>query len=95
MMELITLVIYDITDNELRQTVAKYLKQKGLKRIQKSAFAGPLTSSQRSEIVAGLSRIIRGKDKVNIQIYPLSPSSFNQRIILGVEIDYEKEDVVI
>ncbi len=94
-MELITLVIYDITDDELRQAVAKYLRRKGLKRIQKSAFAGPLTSAQRSEIVAGLSRIIRGKDRVNIQIYPLSPASFNQRIILGANIDYEKEDVVI
>ncbi|MGC9069029.1 MAG: CRISPR-associated endonuclease Cas2 [Thermoprotei archaeon] len=94
-MELITLIIYDITDDELRQTVAKYLRQKGLKRIQKSAFAGPLTSAQRSEIAAGLQRIIKGKEKVNIQIYPLSPSSFNQRIVLGVEIDYEKEEVVI
>lgn len=94
-MELITLIIYDITDDELRQTVAKYLRQKGLKRIQKSAFAGPLTSAQRSEIVAGLQRIIRGKEKVNIQIYPLTPSSFNQRIVLGVEMDYEKEEVVI
>jgi len=93
--ELITLIIYDITDDELRQTVAKYLRQKGLKRIQKSAFAGPLTSAQRSEIVAGLQRIIRGKEKVNIQIYPLTPSSFNQRIVLGVEMDYEKEEVVI
>ncbi len=94
-MELITLIIYDITDDDLRQAVAKYLRRKGLKRIQKSAFAGPLTSAKRSEIIAGLSRIIRGKDRVNIQIYPLSPASFNQRIILGVNIDYEKEDVVI
>jgi CRISPR-associated protein Cas2 len=94
-MELITLIIYDITDDELRQTVAKYLRQKGLKRIQKSAFAGPLTSAQRSEIIAGLQRIIKGKEKVNIQIYPLSPSSFNQRIVLGAEIDYEKEEIVI
>jgi CRISPR-associated protein Cas2 len=94
-MELITLIIYDITDDELRQAVAKYLRQKGLKRIQKSAFAGPLTSAQRSEIIAGLQRIIKGKEKVNIQIYPLSPSSFNQRIVLGAEIDYEKEEIVI
>jgi len=94
-MELITLVIYDITDDDLRLKVAKYLKQKGLRRIQKSAFAGPLTNAQRADVIAGLSRIIRGRDKVNIQIYPLTQASFNQRISLGVEIDYEKEDVVI
>ncbi|MEM1546759.1 MAG: CRISPR-associated endonuclease Cas2 [Candidatus Methanomethylicia archaeon] len=94
-MELITLVIYDITDDDLRTKVAKYLRQKGLKRIQKSAFAGPLTSARRAEVIAGLSRIIKGKNKVNIQIYPLTQASFNQRVTLGVEIDYEKEDVVI
>jgi CRISPR-associated protein Cas2 len=94
-MELITLVIYDITDDDLRLKVAKYLKQKGLRRIQKSAFAGSLTNAQRADVIAGLSRIIRGRDKVNIQIYPLTQASFNQRISLGVEIDYEKEDVVI
>ncbi|RLF04240.1 MAG: CRISPR-associated endonuclease Cas2, partial [Thermoprotei archaeon] len=31
-MELITLVIYDIPDDNLRYQVAKYLKSKGLKR---------------------------------------------------------------
>lgn len=94
-MELITLVIYDITDDDLRLRVAKYLKQKGLKRIQKSAFAGPLTSAQRADVIAGLSRMIRGRNNVNIQVYPLTQASFNQRVTLGVEIDYEGEDVVI
>ena len=93
-LELITLVIYDIPDDDLRYQVAKYLKSKGLKRIQKSAFAGPLTSAQRAELIAGLRRLIKGRE-ANIQVYPLTPASFNQRVVLGVELKYEEEEHVI
>ncbi|MEM2498246.1 MAG: CRISPR-associated endonuclease Cas2 [Candidatus Nezhaarchaeales archaeon] len=91
---MITLVIYDIPDDRLRLRVAKFLKLKGLKRIQKSAFAGPLTSSQRSDVVAGLAKLIKGEE-ANIQIYPLTQASFNQRVVLGVELTYEEEEVLV
>jgi len=91
--ELITLVIYDIPDNSLRYQVARYLKSKGLKRVQKSAFAGPLTSAQRAELIAGLKRLITGKE-ANIQVYPLTPASYNQRVVLGVELKYEEEYII-
>jgi len=93
-MELITLVIYDIPDDNLRYKVAKYLKSKGLKRIQKSAFAGPLTTAQRADLISGLKMLIKGKE-ANIQIYPLTPASFNQRVVLGVELKYEEEEYII
>ncbi|MEM2025592.1 MAG: CRISPR-associated endonuclease Cas2 [Desulfurococcaceae archaeon] len=93
-MELITLVIYDVSDDELRLQVAKYLKSKGLKRIQKSAFAGPLTSARRADLVAGLKAIIKGKE-ANVQVYPLTPASFNQRVVLGMELRYEDEEHVV
>ena len=93
-MELITLVIYDIPDDNLRLKVAKYLRSRGLRRIQKSAFAGPLSSSGRVELVAGLRRIVEGQ-KVNIQVYPLTPASYRQRVIIGVELDYEEEERLI
>jgi len=94
-MPLITLVIYDITDDDLRLKVAKYLKQKGLKRIQKSAFAGPLTTSQRTNLIAGLKKLIKNHEKVNIQIYPLTQASYNQRITLGTQLKYDEEDKLI
>jgi len=94
-MPLITLVIYDITDDDLRLKVAKYLKQKGLKRIQKSAFAGPLTTSQRTNLIAGLKKLIKNHEKVNIQIYPLTQASYNQRITLGTQLKYNEEDKLI
>ena len=52
--ELITLVIYDIPYSNPRHQVAKYLKSKGPKRTRKSAFARPLTSAQRAKLIADL-----------------------------------------
>lgn len=94
-MELITLVIYDIPDDKLRLKVSKFLRSKGLKRIQRSAYAGKLSSSERANLIAGLRRLVEGH-QVNIQIYPLTPASYNQRVIIGVEMEYgDEEEVVI
>jgi len=92
---LLTLVIYDITDDELRNKVASFLKSKGLKRIQKSAFLGELTSSERVNVEAGLRLLVRKHDKVNIQIFPLTPASYNQRSVIGVEISYDDEGYLV
>ncbi|MBS7623802.1 CRISPR-associated endonuclease Cas2 [Candidatus Bathyarchaeota archaeon] len=94
MNQLITLVIYDISSDDLRFNVAKFLKSKGLRRIQKSAFAGPLTSSERCNVEAGLRRFAK-VEPVNIQVYPLTEASFNQRVIIGVELDYEEDGDII
>ena len=88
------LVIYDITDDKLRSRVADFLKSKGLTRVQKSAFIGPLTSSERADLIAGLRRLVRGHDKVNIQVYPLTEASYRRRVVIGVELSYDDEVVV-
>lgn len=93
-MQMITLVIYDIPDDRLRYRVASFLKSMGLKRVQKSAFAGPLTASQRANLIAGLRRLIKGQE-ANIQVYPLTQASFNSRVVLGVELKYEEEGIII
>jgi len=89
-----TLVIYDIPDDDLRVKVMKYLRFKGLKRVQKSAYIGELSSSQRADLIAGLKRLIQGR-QANIQVYPLTDSSYNQRVVLGVEMTYEDEDLLV
>lgn len=95
MVGLLTLIIYDITDDELRNRVASFLKSKGLKRIQKSAFIGELTSSERSSVEAGLRLLVRNHDRVNVQIYPLTPASYNQRSVIGVELNYDEEGYLV
>ena len=91
---LITLVIYDITEDDVRLRVAKFLRSKGLTRIQKSAFIGNLTVSQRKDVENGLAKLIFGK-KANIQIFPLTPASYSQRVVLGVELKYDDQDRLI
>lgn len=87
-------MIYDIPDDDLRVKVMKYLRFKGLKRVQKSAYIGELSSSQRADLIAGLKRLIQGR-QANIQVYPLTDSSYNQRVVLGVEMTYEDEDLLV
>lgn len=86
---LMTLVIYDIRDDQLRLKVAEFLKSRGLRRVQWSAFLGPLTDSQRTDVVAGLRRLVRG-ERANVQVYPLTPASYSMRIVIGVPL-YEEE----
>ena len=91
---MLTLVIYDITDDDLRNRVASFLKSKGLKRVQKSAFLGELSNSQLINVEAGLSLLIRNS-KANIQIYPLTPASYNQRRVIGTELRYEDDEYLV
>ena len=43
-------VIYDITDDKTRNHIAKVCKNKGLYRVQKSAFLGTLNKNQIVEL---------------------------------------------
>jgi len=92
---LLTLIIYDITDDELRNRIASFLKSKGLKRIQKSAFIGELTNNERINVEAGLKLLVKNYERVNIQIFPLTPASYNQRSVIGVELNYEEEEYLV
>ncbi|MEM0272586.1 MAG: CRISPR-associated endonuclease Cas2 [Thermoprotei archaeon] len=91
---LVTLVIYDITEDDVRLRVSKFLRAKGLSRIQKSAYIGWLNVAQRKDVENGLARLIQGK-KANVQLFPLTPASYNQRVSLGVELKYDDNDRLI
>jgi CRISPR-associated protein Cas2 len=91
---LVTLVIYDVTEDDIRLKVSKFLRAKGLTRVQKSAFIGSLSVAQRKDVENGLAKLIHGK-KANVQIYPLTPASYSQRVVLGVELRYDDQDRLI
>ncbi|ADC65990.1 CRISPR-associated protein Cas2 [Ferroglobus placidus DSM 10642] len=61
------LVVYDIANDSLRNKIAEILKDFGLKRIQKSAFIGFLTSEERKDLERVLSRkSLEGNDRIDI-----------------------------
>ena len=53
-----TLVIYDISEDDVRLRVMEVCKNCGLSHIQKSAFLGPLSSSRRKELIASLRKAL-------------------------------------
>lgn len=70
---MITLVIYDISDDRTRLRVANLCKRFGLSRIQRSAFLGDITSSRRKELVKKLRRF---KGEGNIQVFVICKPDF-------------------
>ncbi|MCX8176074.1 MAG: CRISPR-associated endonuclease Cas2 [Candidatus Bathyarchaeota archaeon] len=82
------LVIYDITDDNLRNHVSELLKDYGLQRIQYSAFIGSLRRDRLNSLTADLRRLI-GEAVENVQIYPLCDLCFNGRREIGKPKRYE------
>jgi len=88
-----TLVIYDITNDEVRSRVAKACKEAGLVRIQKSAFLGRIDSQIRKHLKRRLMRLIH-REPGNIQIFLICEGDMRFREIIG-EADIDDEDIII
>lgn len=88
-----TLVIYDITDDEVRMKIAEACKEVGLVRIQKSAFLGIIDSQKRKNLEIRLRRVL-GQSKGNIQIFTICEADISSRRIIGEVGEYEEEGVV-
>jgi len=88
-----TLVIYDITDDNLRNRVSQICKAFGLSRVQKSAFLGVLSSGQRKELTSVLRGMIG--DHGNIQIYVICRPDMALRVELGKPYKEEEEGGIL
>lgn len=82
------LIIYDITDDNLRNHVSELLKDYGLQRIQYSAFIGNLRRDKLNSLMVDLRRLI-GEAVENVQIYPLCDVCFKGRREIGKPKRYE------
>jgi len=85
------LVIYDITDDNLRLRVAETLKDYGLSHIQYSAFVGALRRNKLNSLMVDLRRLI-GDATENVQIYPLCDACFRGRRMIGKPKRYELDE---
>ena len=90
---MITLVIYDISDDRVRKRISDICKRFGLNRIQRSAFLGNITSSRRKELVRKLKRNLRGEG--NIQVFVICKPDFSMREIIGEVEVFEDENTII
>jgi CRISPR-associated protein Cas2 len=90
-----TLVVYDISDNDIRLKVSEICKKFGLSRIQRSTFLGHLTSMQRKELIAALRRAFGNTDG-NIQIFVICRADMILREIIGKTFEeYAKDELLI
>ena len=89
-----TLVIYDITDDDVRMKIAQACKEAGLARIQKSAFLGVIDSQKRKSLEIKLRKIL-GSSKGNVQIFVICEADISGRKIIGQLISYDEEDEII
>lgn len=64
------LVIYDISEDKIRNKVAEVCKDYGLVRIQWSAFMGKLSNNRREELNLKLIKTLKNYEG-NIQLYPI------------------------
>lgn len=91
------LVIYDISDNRVRQDLANYLKTKGFTRIQRSAFIGRPLPSVLRDVSRTLGKFIESSSDV-IHLIPLLEYSVKHIITYGrplAEITGDKRLLVI
>ncbi|MEM3399596.1 MAG: CRISPR-associated endonuclease Cas2 [Candidatus Micrarchaeia archaeon] len=85
-------VIYDITDDDLRNSVAEILKNFGLMRIQKSAFFGELDKNTYCALIKKLDETVK-TDVVHV--LPLCSSCFSEIKTVGYALRPKEEPYVI
>lgn len=87
MISLLVWVIYDISDNSVRNVVANRCKGYGLYRVQKSAFLGTLNSSQLDSLALECRDLIEETDSV--YVFPMCDKCLKQIQLLGKDFDLE------
>jgi CRISPR-associated protein Cas2 len=69
---MVTLFVYDISNDRIRNKVSQICQDYGLSRIQYSAFLGDLTPNRQEELWLKCRRRL-GKAAGNLQLFVLTP----------------------
>lgn len=78
-------VIYDIAEDSIRNKISKACKNKGLQRVQKSAFLGRLNRNQIDELKVFCEDNIGEEDSV--YIFPMCDEDFQKVKLIGQGFD--------
>ncbi|MFN3269961.1 MAG: CRISPR-associated endonuclease Cas2 [Candidatus Kapaibacteriota bacterium] len=79
-------IIYDITEDKTRNKIAKICKEKGLYRVQKSAFLGTINRNQLDELSIMCEDVI-DLETDSVYIFPMCSEDFRKVILLGQAFD--------
>lgn len=83
---MITWVLYDIKDDKVRNTVAKYCKQAGLYRVQYSVFLGSLDTNQKDTLELRIEEEIDIEED-SVYIFPMNKMELQQTVLMGQAFD--------
>ena len=70
-------VMYDITENKIRNKVIRYCKNAGLYRVQKSIFLGDIDKNRIDELYLQCDEII-DMESDSLYIFPMSDDNFKK-----------------
>ncbi|HHV24941.1 MAG: CRISPR-associated endonuclease Cas2 [Methanosarcina sp.] len=79
-------VIYDITENKVRQKVSNRCKSYGLYRVQKSVFLGDLNTNERESLGLECEELI-DTEKDSVYVFPMDEQSFKKVQLIGQAFD--------
>ena len=83
---MLTWVVYDISDDKVRNKVAKLCKGYGLYRVQKSAFLGDMNKNQIDELVLQFKEITN-EEKDSVYVFPMCEDDFKKVKMIGIPFD--------
>jgi len=75
-------VVYDITNDKIRNKVSDACIDSGLYRVQKSVFLGTLSSNERDTLALKCEELI-DKQVDSVYIFPMDKKSFESVKLLG------------
>lgn len=88
---MLTVVVYDISDSTSRSYLIKKLQHYGLKRLQKSVFAGYLELQERLDLAEDVETYL-SSDKDSIILFPLCENC-KQSILIQGNAEIPKNDL--
>lgn len=81
---MMTLLVYDISDDRVRTKVASACLDYGLDRIQFSAFSGNLSRNHQEALMGKIRRRV-GKKPARIQLFTICSEDWARRIEIMIE----------
>ena len=87
--EMIYFVMYDIENNRVRTKIAKYLEEKGLRRVQKSIFLGQTNRREYHVIRTALTAIQESyENRDSIFMVPMPEDYLKSMYMIGEQVDF-------
>lgn len=83
---MITWVIYDVSNDRVRNRIAKFCKEYGLYRVQKSAFLGDLNKNTKDELLLKCKEITN-EETDSVYVFPMCDEDFRKVKMIGKAFD--------